>query len=131
VSLAVGVFAAQFVFALGARVRWRGMSARGVLLGVLALSALPLAVPTLGARLAAVPLATNGPGGNTCVVLVASDKATLSAWRDVSADPAKLPASSKPLVFATLLDSYFVKAKADGPTLTIPVDEVRRVDACP
>lgn len=131
VSLAIGVFAAQFVFAIGARVRWRGVSPRGALLGVLALSALPLAVPTLGARLAAVPLGANGPDGKTCVVLVASDKATSLAWQDISADPTKPPVTSKPLIFATLLDSYFVKVNLDSPTLTIPVDGVRRVNACP
>ncbi|WP_043694402.1 hypothetical protein [Luteibacter sp. 9133] len=130
-SIAFGVFSTQFVFALGALVRWRGVTARGVLVAVLAMAVLPLLVPTLGANLAAFPLAINAPDGRSCVVLVASTKATAADWVDITPAPGQAPGQSRPLPFATLLDAYFVKTAIGGPTISIPVDQVRRIDSCP
>lgn len=130
-SIAISVFSAQFVFALGAFVRWRGVTARGVLVGVLAMAILPLLVPTLGANLAAIPLSINAPDGRSCVVLVASAKATAADWVDVAPVLGKALGQSRPLPFATLLDAYFVKTAIGGPTISIPIDQVRRIDSCP
>jgi len=130
-GIAIVVFNAQVTFALDARSRWRGLAARGALMTVLVLASLPLAISRLGAAVAAIPLAINAPDGRSCVVLVASTKATTEEWVDITASPGKPPNASRPLLFATLLDSYFVKTTPGGPTLAIPVEQVRRIDACP
>lgn len=130
-GIAIVVFNTQFTFALGARSRWHGLTARSALMTVLVLASLPLAIPRLGAAVAAIPLAINAPDGRSCVVLVASTKATTEDWADITASAGKPPRASRPLPFATLLDSYFVKTTPGGPTLVIPVEQVRRVDACP
>ncbi|APG05608.1 hypothetical protein BJI69_17995 [Luteibacter rhizovicinus DSM 16549] len=94
----------------------------------LAMTAIPLISPPFAARLPAKLLQERDFHGGTCVRLISSSEAVVKDWEGIAGDGPKL--ASRDLVYVAQMDGYQAKVTLEGPTTTIPVKQVRRVESC-
>lgn len=95
---------------------------------VLGLAAAPLMVPPLAARLATPVYRTTAPGGGKCVRLIASKKVDPDDWKSIASSTSLDISDNLDLVVQ--MDGYQVKRHLDEDTVTLAVDQVRRVTPC-
>lgn len=127
-ALCVAGIAAQYVFSYALRRRLNAEAVRLLPFLVLGLSALPLLAPPFAAKLATPAYRTTADHGQRCVRLVASKKADDDVWEAISSEkPLKV---SDNLELVVQMDGYQVKRHLNEDTVTIPVDQVRRVTSC-
>ena len=126
----VAILGAQFYVGLQFKAGVQLETFKKVIMGVLALAALPLLVPPLGARIAASVFRLTDKDGKPCVVLVPSSKAVLDDWAEILPTKGQLSNSVR-LDYATVIDGYQVKVTPMGETYTIPTEQVRGVGRCP
>ena len=94
----------------------------------LAMTAIPLISPPFAARLPAKLLQERDFHGDTCVRLISSSDAVVKDWEGIAGDGPEL--ASRDLVYVAQMDGYQAKVTVEGPTTTIPVKQVRRVESC-